>query len=132
MEKTAEGAPRTRRNSSGKLRRLQMHAPSAIQVAPPPPPDAAAVGWNVVIPLLSPLNCAAGGDRAEEVVGPVAREGREISEGRPPAVEMDGEGEQLGGAGSLRRPWRHPAMPHQYQPAPANSTPAFVFPHYCT
>ncbi|KAG6518803.1 hypothetical protein ZIOFF_022284 [Zingiber officinale] len=131
MEKPADGAPR--RNSSGKLRRLQMHAPSAIQVAPPP--SLTAAGWNVVIPLLSPLNCAAGGDdRAEDAIGPVAREGREVSEGTPPlAVETDDEREQLGGGGgSLRKPWRHPAMPHHYQPAPANSPPAFVFPNYCT
>lgn len=117
------------RNSSAKLRRFQMHAPSAIQIAPPTAAAAAAAGWNVVIPLLSPLNCAAGGvDRAEElVVGPVARE----AAGGAPAVEMVDEGEQLVGGGSLRTPWRHPAMPLHYQPAPANSPAAFVFPH-CT
>ncbi|XP_072984391.1 uncharacterized protein At4g14450, chloroplastic-like [Typha latifolia] len=99
----------------GKLRRqrsrLQMRAPSSIQVSPAEP--AAVAEWRSAIPLLSPLDISAvprvnrTAEREEEVAAPPCR----------------------GNAVAVGATWQHPAAPFHYEPVPGNA-PAFAFPHY--
>lgn len=101
---------------SGKLRRqrsrLQMQAPSSIQVCPAALRDASE--WKVAIPLLSPLDSPSLptlGDPTAET--PPPPEGKRVEESE----------------GGARRPaWQHPAAPFYYEPVPGNA-PAFPVPH---
>ncbi|WOL05818.1 hypothetical protein Cni_G14549 [Canna indica] len=116
---TAAGGKQLRRQRS----RLQMHAPSSIEVAHPPV-AAAAAEWSIVIPLLSPipLGILAIGQAAEAPL-PV------MEEDCPPTDNTeDKQQQQVGGA--RWQTWRHPAMPFCYEPAPGSSGPAFLLPHY--
>ncbi|KAG0454394.1 hypothetical protein HPP92_025698 [Vanilla planifolia] len=84
--------------------RLQMHAPSSIQVGQP---SGSFLEWKVAIPLLSPLDMCS-------FPATVPEEGRETS------------AESARGGGEIGQ-WRHPAEPFCYEPIPA-SAPIFAFP----
>nr|CAD1818970.1 unnamed protein product [Ananas comosus var. bracteatus] len=84
--------------------RLQMQAPSAIQVGRAEP--AAVAEWRAAIPSLSPL------DVSTTAAAAVPRADRTAAADEVKAAD--------GGA------WRHPAAPFYYEPVPGNA-PAFVF-----
>ncbi|XP_072956543.1 uncharacterized protein At4g14450, chloroplastic-like [Typha angustifolia] len=115
MEKVE--APIPRATSGGNMRRqrsrLQMRAPSSIQVCPAEP--TAVAEWRVAIPLLSPLDISTV-PRVHRAVG--ERHGVVTS----PPVDSRSD--------SWPMTWQHPAAPFYNEPMTGNA-PGFVLPPHC-
>lgn len=101
------------RKLSRQRSRLQMHAPSSIQVAPAAASAAAVADWNVAIPLLSPIDIVSLPPHSDEAASRDARQ---------PSDDEKQERAQKWAA------WQHQAAPFYYEPV-AGKGPAFLSPH---
>lgn len=115
--------------ATGKLSRqrsrLQMHAPSSIQVAAPP--AAAVAEWNVAIPLLSPLDIVS---LPIHHCDPKADDDADTSKDtrRPSRDDAQVPAEEEAQPEAKWATWQHPAAPFYYEPVAGNG-PALLLPH---
>ncbi|KAJ0967278.1 hypothetical protein J5N97_024195 [Dioscorea zingiberensis] len=112
-EKQEKGGRKLERQRS----RLQMQAPSSIEVAPA---GISFSDWNIAIPLLSPLDLQ---NPLQSSLSSSSSFDQELRRREEKDSEPNGT--------SGWRAWKHPAAPFHYEPVPGNA-PAFLLPSHCT